>query len=393
MTRDEPVLIVGGGIAGLATALAFARHGLPSRILEQRERFSEAGAGIQLGPNGVRVLETLGVAPRLRAYVSVPEEIVVHQGAGGRVLTRMPLGNWIAERHGAPYWVANRRDLQAALLETARATNGITIETGFAVAEIADQGDHVEVRAASGALARGPVLIGADGIRSRVRATLAPDTRLRFSGKAASRALLTPEAALPLGDPSSMGVWLAPGAHVVHYPVAAGAQIAVVAIVPDNRMTDDWAAANDWGALEPHLTAFAPALRTVLATAPEWRRWALFETDPLAHFAEGRIVLAGDAAHPMLPFLAQGGVMALEDALVLAEMLTARRDDPSGALKAYESARQNRVNAVVAMSRQNGRIFHLAGPAALARNLAMATLPTARLMARYDWVYGWQPPT
>jgi salicylate hydroxylase len=189
-----------------------------------------------------------------------------------------------------------------------------------------------------------------------------------------------------------MGVWLAPGAHVVHYPVAAGAQIAVVAIVPDNRMTDDWAAANDWSALEPHLTAFAPALRTVLATAPEWRRWALFETDPLAHFAEGRIVLAGDAAHPMFPFLAQGGVMALEDALVLAEMLAARRDDPAGALKAYESARQPRVNAVVAMSRQNGRIFHLAGPAALARNLAMATLPAARLMARYDWVYGWRPP-
>lgn len=392
MTRDEPVLIVGGGIAGLATALALARHGIPSRILEQRERFSEAGAGIQLGPNGVRVLETLGVAPRLRAHGSVPEEIVVHQGANGRVLTRMPLGNWIAERHGAPYWVAHRRDLQAALLETARATRDITIETGFAVEEIADQGDHVEVRAASGAVERGQVLIGADGIRSRVRAALAPQAQLRFSGKAASRALLTPEAAAPLGDPASMGVWLAPGAHVVHYPVAAGAQIAVVAIVPDNRMTDDWAAANDWGALEPHLAAFAPALRTALATPPEWRRWALFETDPLAHFAKGRIAIAGDAAHPMLPFLAQGGVMALEDALVLAKMIAARRDDPTDALKAYESARQARVNAVVAMSRQNGRIFHLAGPAALARNLAMTTLPATRLMARYDWVYGWRPP-
>jgi len=187
-------------------------------------------------------------------------------------------------------------------------------------------------------------------------------------------------------------VWLAPGAHVGHYPIAAGAQIAVVAIVPDDRMTDDWAAPNDWSALAPHLAGFAPKLRHVLASAPEWRRWALFETAPLANLAKGRIALAGDAAHPVFPFLAQGGVMALEDALVLASALANQPEDPAGALKAYEVARRPRVNAIVATSRQNGRIFHLSGPAAFARNLAMATVPAARLMARYDWVYGWQPP-
>jgi salicylate hydroxylase len=392
MAQSEPVLIAGGGIAGLVTALALARRGIPSHILEQRELFSEAGAGIQIGPNGVRVLEALGVAPRLRPLVSLPEGIVVHQGATGRVLARMPLGKWIAERHGAPYWVVHRRDLQAALLAQAQETRNITFDMGFQVAEVVDQGNHVAARAVSGTTARGSVLIGADGIRSRVRAVLAPGAQLHFSGKAASRAIISPEEGAILGDPASMGVWLAPGAHVVHYPVAAGAQFAVVAIVPDDRMTDDWAAVNDWSALEPHLATFAPALRSVLARAPEWRRWALFETDPLARLAKGRIALAGDAAHPVLPFLAQGGVMALEDAMVLADVLSAQPGDPARALEAYEIARRARVDAIVATSRQNGRIFHLSGPAAFARNLAMAAVPATRLMARYDWVYGWRPP-
>ena len=391
---NVPVLIAGGGIAGLATALALARRGIPSRILEQREQFSEAGAGIQIGPNGVRVLTALGVAPYLAEKASLPSEIVVRQGASARVLARMPLGTWIAERHGAPYWVVHRRDLQTALLAAVRAEPAIEVVTGFAVTEIVAGGDHVEVRDADGSVARGPILIGADGIRSRVRTTVAPQVRLNFSGTAASRTLLPAGGASgPLGDPNRMGVWLAPGAHVVHYPVEAGAKIAVVAIVPDNRRIDDWAAPNDWSMLAPHLAGFAPELREALSVAPEWRRWALFEADPLAHLTAGRIALVGDAAHPILPFLAQGGVMALEDAVVLAHCLAERRDNPQAALKAYEAARRQRVGAVVAASRQNGRIFHLSGPAAIARNLALAAVPATRLMTRYDWVYGWRPPS
>jgi salicylate hydroxylase len=133
-------------------------------------------------------------------------------------------------------------------------------------------------------------------------------------------------------------------------------------------------------------------LREALGTAPEWRRWALFETAPLQRLADGRIALIGDAAHPVLPFLAQGGVMALEDAMVLADAVSRQRDNPQAALKSYESARRARVNAIVSTSRQNGTIFHLSGPAALARNLALAAVPATRLMARYDWVYGWRPP-
>jgi salicylate hydroxylase len=392
MAHAEPVLIAGGGIAGLATALALSKRGIPSRILEQRSTPSEAGAGIQIGPNGVRVLEALGVAPHLAPHASRPSEIVVRDGGSGRVLTTMPLGDWIEARHGAPYWVVHRRDLQAALLASVAAEPSIEIVTGFTVADTVSHGDRFELRSAAGEAIRGPVLIGADGIRSRVRNFVAPATRLEFSGKAASRALLPADVAAPLGAADAIGVWLAPGAHVVHYPVEGGRTIAVVAIVPDDRMTDDWAAPSAWENLAPHLAPFSPAVTDTLAAAPEWRRWALFETAPLERLAAGRIALAGDAAHPILPFLAQGGVMALEDSVVLAQSLAAQPNDVPRALKNYEAARRRRVATIAATSRHNGRIFHLSGAAALARNLAMAVFPATHLMTRYDWVYGWRPP-
>ncbi len=391
MAPDGPVLIAGGGIAGLATAIALSKRGIPSRILEQRPEPSEAGAGIQIGPNGVRVLMALGVAARLEPHASRPREIIVHQGATGRILTRMPLGEWIETRHGAPYWVVHRRDLHKALLDAVVAKPLIEMTTGFAVTDVTARDDHVDVRNAAGTILRGPILVGADGIRSRVRAAVSPDARLKFSGKTASRTLLPAEAAHALGA-AEVGVWLAPGAHVVHYPVEAGQKTAVVAIVPDDRMTDDWAAASDWASLAPHLAAFSSTLMDALATAPEWRRWALFEANLPPRLARGRIALVGDAAHPILPFLAQGGVMALEDAVVLAHAVAAEPRDPAHAIAAYVAARRERVDAVVRTSRQNGHIFHLAGPAALARNFALAAVPAARLMARYDWVYGWKPP-
>jgi salicylate hydroxylase len=392
MAQPEPVLIAGGGIAGLATALALAKRSIPSRILEQRAQPSEAGAGIQIGPNGVRVLTALGVAPRLAAHASRPAEIVVRQGTNARVLARMPLGAWIEARHGAPYWVVHRRDLQAALLSCVRSERSIEMVAGFTVVETMPRGDHVEVRSATSETQRGSILVGADGIRSVIRKAVAPEARLKFSGTAASRTLLPAAAAAALGDLDTIGVWLAPGAHVVHYPVEAGAKIAVVAIVPDARMSDDWAAPNDWVTLTPHLASFSPKLKDALAAAPEWRRWALFECEPLARLVAGRIALVGDAAHPILPFLAHGGVMALEDAVVLAQCLAAQATDIARALKSYEAARRPRVAAITRASQRNGRIFHLSGVAALARNITLATLPASRLMARYDWVYGWRPP-
>lgn len=389
MTATLPVLIAGGGIGGLATAIALARHGIASRVLERRARFSEAGAGIQLGPNGVRVLHQLGVETDLAPLAGRPREIRIFSGAGGTLLTRLPLGDWIEARHGAPYWVAHRQDLQSALLSGARRNGLIELVPGFGVARLAEAGDTVRVEADGGNSAEGCALVCADGVFSRLRSQIAQGARLRFAGKTAARTVLDAATARPLLDADAVGVWMAPDAHVVHYPVRGGREIAVVVILDEDWQEEDWSAVADAAKLHDGLARFAPGLRTALAAAEDWRRWALFECDPLSTWSRGRVTLLGDAAHPLLPFLAQGGSLALEDAVTLAEALAEAGEDVEGALAAYEKARQARAARVMAAARRNGRIYHLSGVAALARNAALRALPAERIMAGYDWVYSW----
>jgi salicylate hydroxylase len=389
MTAALPVLIAGGGIGGLATAIALARHGIASRVLERRAQFSEAGAGIQLGPNGVRVLQRLGVEADLAPFVGWPREIRVFSGGSGATLTRLPLGDWIEVRHGAPYWVAHRQDLQSALLEAARRSDLIELATGFDVGRFAEADGAVRAEAESGTSLEGRALVCADGVFSRSRSLVSQGARLRFAGKTAARAVLE-AAAAPLLDAEAVGVWMAPDAHVVHYPVRAGREIAVVVILDEDWQEEDWSAPADIAKLHDGLARFAPALRTALAAAKDWRRWALFDGDPLDTWSRGRVTLLGDAAHPLLPFLAQGGSLALEDAVTLAEALAGAANNVEGALAAYEKARRSRTARVMSAARLNGRVYHLSGVAALARNAALRVVPPKRIMAGYDWVYGWK---
>jgi salicylate hydroxylase len=389
MTAALPVLIAGGGIGGLATAIALARHGIASRVLERRAQFSEAGAGIQLGPNGVRVLQRLGVEADLAPLVGRPRVIRVFSGGSGATLTRLPLGDWIEARHGAPYWVAHRQDLQSALLKVARRSDLIELATGFDVARFAEADGAVRAEAESGASVEGRALVCADGLFSRLRAQVSQGARLRFAGKTAARAVLE-AAAAPLLDAEAVGVWMAPDAHVVHYPVRAGREIAVVVILDEDWQEEDWSAPADPVRLAQALAPFAPTLRNALASVRDWRRWALFDGEPLDTWSRGRATLLGDAAHPLLPFLALGGSLALEDAVTLAEALAEAGNEVEGALATYEQARRARTARVMAAARRNGRIYHLSGVAALARNAALRTLPPKRIMAGYDWVYGWE---
>ncbi len=390
MTASAPVLIGGGGIGGLATAIALAGHGIPSRVLEKRSEFSEAGAGIQLGPNGVRVLRRLGIEADLAPSVGRPREIKVYSGGSGAVLTRLPLGDWIEARHGAPYWVAHRQDLQAALLAGAQRSDLIQLVPRFDVVGFSDEGGAVLAEARHGARADGRALVCADGVFSQLRAQIAPDARLRFAGKTAARAVLDAAGAHAVLDAGAIGVWMAPSAHVVHYPVRAGREIAVIVIIKETWQEEDWSAPADPAKLRAALAPFAPALQTALAPATDWRRWALFDCDPFATWKRGRVALLGDAAHPLLPFLAQGGSLALEDAVTLADALAGAGEDIERALAAYEQARRARTVRVMATARRNGRVYHLSGVAALARNAVLRALPPERIMASYDWVYGWK---
>ena len=388
MAADQPVLIAGGGIGGLALALALSRAGRRAIVLERRAQFETEGAGIQLGPNGVRVLQRLGVADALRPYVGEPDRIDVHDGLSGRSLAHLPLGAWLSDRHGAPYWVAHRGDLHAALL--AAVDRHIELRTGCEVASAAQADGGALVTCSTGETLRGSVLVGADGLWSSVRRSVVADARPLFVGATATRTVLPATAAGALAT-AAVGLWLTPGVHVVHYPVRRGREVAIVVIAAEDWQGTEWNMQADADILHTKLAGFHAKLAEVLIGVRDWRKWALYRLPALPTWTSGRIALLGDAAHPMLPYLAQGGAMALEDAVVLADTLT-READETSALAAYERLRRARAARVQELSLRNGRIYHMRPPLAWARDAVLRLAPGARLMAGFDWLYGWQPP-
>jgi salicylate hydroxylase len=389
MAAAGPILIAGGGIGGLALALALAKIGRGAIVLEQRAALAAEGAGIQIGPNGVRVLQQLGVADALRPLVGEPDALSIRDGASARRITSLPLGTWIAARHGAPYWVAHRIDLHRALFEAAERAPRVSLRCNFAVSSIHRQGDGVRAASRDGEEVTGAALVGADGLWSVVRNEVCPSHALRFAGATATRTVIPVASAGRLSEPV-VGLWLTPGVHVVHYPVRGGTEIAVVVIARESWQGTDWEALADRHQLMAHLARFHPSLVDVLSGSVQWRKWALYRLPELPHWSSDRITLIGDAAHPMLPYLAQGGVLALEDAAVLARCLAANAGDEARAFLTFEGLRRRRAARVQAASLRNGRIYHLPPPLAWARNGVLRLAPGAALMAHFDWLYGWR---
>jgi salicylate hydroxylase len=385
---DRPILVAGAGIAGLTLGLALSQRGIATRLLERREVLSEAGAGIQLGPNAMHVLQRLGVCAHLEPSAGAPQSIDVVEGASARVLSRFPLGDHIARRFGAPYLVAHRADLQGALLAAAHTRPDIEIVTGFEVTGWAKDGHDIVVSAPDGRTIRTDALVGADGIWSTVRRTLAPDHALIYSGKMAARTVVPAEIAGERFARQITGVWLAEDAHVVHYPVRAGREIAVVVIIEEPSPREGWGSEITSTSVLARLIRFAPELLTFLGQAKEWHAWSLYDPTPLASWSRDGVCLIGDAAHPILPFFAQGGGMAIEDAETLAALLS-KEAAPHAAFERFARLRRDRVIRVQGASRDNGVTFHLAGAMAAARNLVLALAPGSLMMRRYDWLYGW----
>lgn len=384
----EPIVIAGGGIGGLASALALARRGIASRVCERRPEFEEAGAGIQIGPNGTRRLIQLGAADHLAPDIFAPESLDVRSVRDGQRLASLPLGAWVAARHGAPYWTLHRQDLHAALAACARDQPLITFDMATEIVAADEHEGRLHAITAFGDRLEAPALVAADGLWSRLRASLSGDSPLIFSGKSAARAVIpacrAPEAVMT----RRVMIWLAPGLHVVHYPVRGGREIALVAVIDDDAEAPGWASPCDatWLARIDRLAS--NPLRDLLAAAEGWKRWSLFGLKTAPPMAKGRVALLGDAAHPILPFLAQGAVLAIEDACALAAHLAETRADPQRALNAYARERHARSARVVRASAMNGRIYHLAGLARLARDVALKAVPGSVLMQGYDWLYG-----
>lgn len=388
--NDFRVAIAGGGIGGMATALALASHGIASEVYERREAFPEEGAGIQIGPNGTRILQRLGVAEFLQAHAATPDGLSVRDGKTGRELTRLPLGTWIAERHGAPYWTAHRRDLHVALRARAETNPLIDLRTGIEIASFVTEPDGITATGTRGETPKASALVCADGLWSNLRNKIAPGASPRPAGKVAYRCVIPAGDLAPEFAPNAVHIWLAPGAHVVHYPVNAGRDIALVVIADDTMRERGWDTSASAATVREKVRDYAPPLQTLVAAANDWRCWSLYRMPPLERWSNGRATLLGDAAHPVLPFLAQGAVLALEDAVTLAAALADRRSDVEASLHNYEQARRPRARRVVEASQRNGRIYHMAGAAALARNTTMRLAPPARVMAGFDWLYGWR---
>ena len=391
----KQVVIAGGGIGGLAAALACAQRGVPVQLLERAAQLSEVGAGIQIGPNVTRILQAWGLGAALAQVAAFPQQLQARDAQTGQVLGTLTLGTRAQATYGAPYATIHRADLQG-LLHRAAQSAGVDLLLGQTVQGWRGTEAGLQVNTAQSLSLQASALIGADGVWSAVRQQLLGDAPARFTGHLAYRALVA-QADLPAHLRSDqVTVWMGPRLHVVHYPVRSGQWLNLVAIVHGVKpeQADDWDQAGHTQMLMQAMGEVGKDLHERLASVPAWRQWALHDRAPLSasrQMAQGRVALLGDAAHPMRPYLAQGAGMAIEDAQALAQSLSTGSASVVQQLQAYAEQRWARNAQVQARAIRNGRIFHAAGPVAWGRNLSMR-LMGERLMD-VPWLYGGGPVT
>jgi salicylate hydroxylase len=394
VASSRTVIVAGAGIGGLTAALALVAKGFRAVVLEQAPRLDETGAGIQLSPNATRILIALGLDKAVAPSAVVPHFIRVRKARSGNEIVQVPLGGFAERRYGAPYWLLHRGDLQAILADAARAHPDITLRLADRVEDFAVHANGVTVAGRHGQQTfeeRGLAVVGADGLWSTLRARLGDAAPPSFGGRTAWRALVPANLVAPECREPVVELWLGWKTHLVHYPVKAGALVNVVAIVRDSWEKPGW---NEAGKRHEILGHFLPRwwaepARALLGTPDNWLKWALYDRLPLRRWGEGPITLIGDAAHPMLPFLAQGAALAIEDAAVLAECLS-QSDDPVAGMRRYEKWRRGRTAKAQRAARKNGARYHMAGPDATVRNLVLRWMGGRRLLAHYDWLYDWR---
>ncbi|GAB4530563.1 MAG: FAD-dependent monooxygenase [Roseibium sp.] len=392
---DRPIAIAGAGIGGLAAALALRARGHDIVVFDKVAALKEVGAGLQLSPNACAVLKSLEVLEDLKPYACAPDSLTIWSGRSGQRLAGVTMGTFLKDRHGFPFWQVHRADLQQTLLAKVRTTPGITVRLGCEVLDLkASPYDHLTCVFRDGETEESQpckALVGADGVWSKVRRLVPGHENARFSGQVAYRATL-PIDAVPRRWTTGPGLWLQQRSHLVHYPVRGGRELNVVALTQEDWQDETWSAKADKDGLL-HLFRDWPAeVRNLLGLADTWLKWALCSVDASGPWTHGNTALIGDAAHAMLPFMAQGAAMSLEDAAVLASHLPRDVTNIPAALRAYERQRKSRVTHVQNISFGNARTFHYSGAMAFARDTALRLAPPARLAARYDDIYGWQPP-
>ncbi len=384
----RPVIIVGGGIGGLAAALALARKGIYVRLLEQASEFKEVGAGIQLGPNVFRMFGILGLTDAVSRYAVFPENLIMLDAISGEEVTRIALGDAFRNKFTHPYALIYRPDLLNVLLEAAQRCELIRLDTAQKIVAVEDDGSGVTARTESGTAYRGAALIGADGLWSTIRQIVVGDGKPQVAGHITYRAVLPTREVPENLRRWSMTFWAGEKVHFVIYPLRGGELYNLVAVFHSNRYEEGWDSFGDPAELHERFAKTCAPVRTLLNKIESWRMWVLCDRPPIKDWSRGRITLLGDAAHPMLQYLAQGACMAVEDAVCLANKVEDCQGDFAAAFRAYQAARYLRTGRVQIMARVYGEFYHASGVARELRNMMLSARTPEQSLEAMEWLYG-----
>jgi 3-hydroxybenzoate 6-monooxygenase len=385
-----PVLVVGGGIGGLATALALSRKGIPVQVLEQAPEFKEIGAGIQLGPNVFRMFEVLGLTEQMFHWAAFPEGLEFRDSMTTETIVDLKIDKRFHDKYHAPYGVIHRADMLNVILDACKNSSLIKLATSQKVISIDDTGDGVTAKTETGETYRGAALVGCDGLWSTVREKIVGDGKPVVSGHIAYRAVMPTDEWPKEYRLPKMIVWCGEKTHLVHYPLRRGELFNLVVVFHSDRYEEGWDTYGDPAELHARFVDKCEPVRTLLTKVNAWKMWVLCDRPPIKDWSKGRITLLGDAAHPMLQYLAQGGNMAMEDAVCLAIQIEASGGDYEAAFKKYSDLRYLRTARVQLMARVFGEIYHASGVNRELRNKLLREWSEEGSLDM-TWLYGQQP--
>jgi 3-hydroxybenzoate 6-monooxygenase len=384
-----PILIAGGGIGGLATALGLARKGFSSIVLEQAPELGEIGAGIQIGPNAFHAFDYLGVGDAARAKAVYIDHLVLMDAMRDERIAAIPLDEPFRNRFKNPYAVVHRADLHLVLLEACRANDLIDLRTSSAVERYDQDGSSVTVTLMSGDRVTGAALIGADGLRSRVRAQLVGDGQPRVSGHTTFRSVIPTEQMPEDLRWNAATLWAGPKCHIVHYPLKGGKVFNLVVTCHNDAAQPVAGLSVTKDVVRKGFEHVAERPRQIIERGENWKLWVLCDRDPISNWVDGRVALLGDAAHPMLQYLAQGACMALEDAVNLSHHLASADGRFGEAFATYNTDRFVRTGRVQVNSRLMGEfVYHPADGRAALRNTILGSSTPEQHYDRIAWLYG-----
>lgn len=387
-TTGGPVIVAGGGIGGLAAALALVRQGFEVLVLEQVPEIGEIGAGIQLGPNAFHAFDALGVGDKARGRAVYTECMVMHDAIDESLVGRLETGEAFRQRFGNPYAVIHRADVHLSLLEGAQETGRVQFLTNTRLERIEQNADSVTAYDQHGKAHRGIALIGADGVKSVVREAFVNDPP-RITGHVVYRAVVD-KADFPASlQWNAASLWAGPKCHLVHYPLRGGEQYNVV-VTFHSRQEEQWGVTEgSKEEVQSYFQGISPLPRQLIDLPKSWKRWATADREPIGQWSFGRVTLLGDAAHPTTQYMAQGACMAMEDAVTLGEALRVHGNDWAQALDLYQRARVARTARIVLSGREMGRIYHAMGVERLVRNSLWKGRTQERFYDAVEWLYSW----